>query len=186
MMSYRVLLALVVGVFLTVGVEQDPLAQSAPENAEANAEAGAAVGARLVSNGWNLGCAPGGGAGELFCEASQTIAVAETQQILLVVFVTPWTQADASDPFVLRFQLPHGLNLPEGVQILIDDTPAQSPVIQTSTQAGVYARIGLGDQLLESLRKGTSMNVSFTAMNGNLLTVPVTLDGFSAIFAKLQ
>ena len=29
------------------------------------------------------------------------------------------------------------------------------------------------------------MTVSFTAVNGNKLSIPVSLDGFSAVFAKL-
>lgn len=178
----RLLLVLLFGLFLLAGVEGDALAQSP----DATAEADAAQGAELISNGWNLNCAPDSSTQKLLCEASQTIAVAATQQILLIAFVTPWDQADATDPFVLRFQLPHGLNLPAGVQIQIDEASAPSPVIQTSTQAGVYARIGMTDAMAARLKKGAEMKVSFTAMNGNLLTVPVTLDGFSAIFAKLE
>lgn len=46
----------------------------------------------------------------------------------------------------------------------IDCKPKDSPVIQTSGQAGVIAMTGLTDKL----------------------SIPVTLDGFSAIFAKSQ
>lgn len=178
----RALLAFIFGVIVFVGVERNALAQRTGENANA----GTAQGAELVSNGWNLGCTPLSSTKELRCEASQTIAVAKSRQTLLVVFVTPWQQAKAANHFVLRLQLPHGLDLPKGIKIQIDDKPVQSPVIRTSTQAGVYARIGLSAPLLASLKKGTTMKVSFTAMNGNKLTVPVSLDGFSTIFARLK
>ena len=175
MVYCRLLLAFMFGVFLFVGVEQNALAQNTEDNPDTSADVETAQGAELISNGWTLSCAPDSSAEELLCEASQTIAVAETRQTLLVVFMTPWVQADATEPFVLRFQLPHGLDIPRGVQFQVDDNPEQSPIIQTSTQAGVYARIGLVDPLLASLKKGATLNVSFTAMNGNKLTVSATL-----------
>lgn len=176
---FRLLLTLMFGVSLFTGTA---FAQSADTSAETETTSTTA----LVSSNWNLSCTPDSGTQELLCEASQTIAFEESRQTLLIAFVTPWKQDDAAELFVMRFQLPHGLDIPAGLQIQIDDNPAQSPVIQTSTQVGVYARIGLSEPLLESLKKGATMNVSFSAMNGNKLTVPVSLDGFSAIFAKLQ
>ena len=68
----------------------------------------------------------------------------------------------------------------------IDEQAAQSPVIQTSNQAGLFARSELTEALLTALKKGATMTVSFSALNGNTLSVPVTLSGFSAVFAKLQ
>ncbi len=178
----RTLIAMILGVSLLVGFGADGLAQSTDTGAETETTTDTA----LLTSNWNLSCTPDSSTQELLCEASQTIAFAESRQTLLIVFVTPWKQANATDPFVLRFQLPHGLDLPQGVQIQIDDESEQSPVIQTSTQVGVYARIGLSERLLASLKKGATMNVVFTAMNGNKFSVPVSLDGFSAIFAKLQ
>ena len=142
--------------------------------------------AKLVSSSWTVGCRPVGQKQELLCEASQTITMAKTRQTLMAVYVTPWKQDGKPDSFILRFQLPHGLNLPAGVQIKIDDKPAPSPEIQTSNQIGVFAKTDLTKPLLASLKKGSTMNVAFSAMNGNKLAIPVTLKGFSAVFAKLK
>lgn len=142
--------------------------------------------AQLVSGGWTLGCRSERRSKQLLCEASQTIAVAKTRETLLSVFVTPVQNEEETQSFVLRFQLPHGLNLPAGVHFQIDEQAAQSPVIQTSNQAGLFARSELTEALLTALKKGATMTVSFSALNGNTLSVPVTLSGFSAVFAKLQ
>jgi invasion protein IalB len=141
----------------------------------------------LVSSSWTVGCGPAAdGDKDLLCEASQTIVVRKTGQTLLVAYVTPWRQAGVPNSFVLRFQLPHGLDIPAGVQVRIDGRPMASPVIQTSGNAGVFARTNLTSMLLSALKKGATMTVTFTALNGRKLSVPVTLDGFSAAFAKLK
>ena len=141
---------------------------------------------KIESSGWELGCKPNGRTRKLLCEASQTIAVGKTHKRLLAVFVTPWQRADAPDSFVLRLQLPHGLDLQAGVHIRIDDKAAPSPEIQTSSPSGVFARTELTDPFLASLEKGSAMKVSFSAINGTRLTVPVILKGFSAVFARLK
>ncbi len=142
-------------------------------------------GAQIVSGSWNLGCAPVGGDKKLLCEASRTIVLKNTGKVLLSVFITPWTQTKATAAYVLRLQLPHGLNLPEGVQIQIDDGEINSPVFQTTNQNGIYARIGLTKKLLNSLQTGKILNVRFSAMNGNKLSIPVSLNGFAPVFARM-
>ena len=124
----------------------------------------------------------------LNCEASQTVAVARTRQTVLAVFVTPRQRDGKPDGFALRFQLPHGIDIPAGVRLRIDGKPAPGapPTIQTSAQAGLYARTDLDAALLAALRKGAAMEVEVTAMSGASIAVPATLNGFSAIFAKLQ
>jgi len=144
----------------------------------------AASGAKLLASGWTLGCRPAGEAKELLCEGAQTITVEQTRQTVLGVFVTPAPGAPTA--FALRFQLPHGLDIPAGVKMQIDDKAADAPVIQTSGQAGLFARAPLTDALLATLKKGALLTVEVTALNGSKLTVPVPLEGFSAVFAKLQ
>jgi len=173
--------ALAAGVLACADLDRAALAQESPAKPEESKTASA----RLVSSGWNVGCQPAGGAGELLCEASQVVALQESRQALLTVFVTPWAETGDRDAFLLRFQLPHGLDLPAGVQLAVDGKSVPSPVIQTSSQIGVFARATLTETLLATLKKGTTLTVEFSAMNGNKLSVPVTLNGFSAVFAKL-
>ena len=59
-------------------------------------------------------------------------------------------------------------------------------VLQTSDATGLYARIGLSGELLSSMKQGSTLKVSFAAMNGNNFQIPLTLNGFTAVFAKLK
>lgn len=141
-----------------------------------------AAGPKLVSSNWTVSCRPAGETQELLCEASQTISLAESRQTLLGVYVTPWKNKDKDDSFILRFQLPHSVNLPLGVQTKIDNKAGPSPEMQTSNQVGLFAKTDVTGPLLVALKKGTTMTVSFSSMNGNKLAIPVTLKGFSAVF----
>lgn len=145
-----------------------------------------AAGPKLISSSWTVSCRPAGETQELLCEASQTISLAESRQTLLGVFVTPWQQKDKKEAFILRFQLPHGVNLPKGVHTKIDNKAGPAPEVQTSNQVGLFAKTDVTPTLLASLKKGSTMTVSFSSMNGNQLAIPVTLKGFSAVFEKLK
>jgi invasion protein IalB len=141
---------------------------------------------QFVASNWTMGCNPTGTDNKLVCQASQTIVTKKGGQTLLAVSVAPWEQKYATEANVLRVQLPHGLSIPVGVQINIDDKTAYSLVIQTSDATGLYARIGLSEKILLAMTKGKTLTVNFAAMNGRKFQIPMTLKGFSAVFNKLQ
>lgn len=142
--------------------------------------------AELVTTSWDLGCKPLGKSNELACEASKRVALKQTGKVLLSVFITPRKQKDKSQSFLLRMQLPHGIHLPSGVEIQIDDADKYLLPFQTTNPAGIFARIALNDKILTALQTGKTMNVSFATINGAQFSIPVLLNGFSAIFAKMQ
>ncbi|CAN0509396.1 unnamed protein product, partial [Discosporangium mesarthrocarpum] len=123
---------------------------------------------------------------DVACEASQSIALENTRRAVLTVFVTPWHGDDAGFGEVLRFQLPHGLDIPAGLTMAVDGQALDAPAIQTSSPAGLFARIGLTAPLRDALKAGATMTLGATALNGNTLAVPVPLDGFTAVYDKLQ
>lgn len=143
-------------------------------------------GTKLVSSNWLLACKPIGTDKNLLCQATQTISFQKNRQTLLALVVTPWKQKNATSPFVLRVQLPHGVNIPAGVRIQIDDKPVQSLIVVTSSAAGLFARIGLSRKLASSMERGALLKIGFSSLNGNKLQIPATLKGFSSVFAKLQ
>lgn len=170
-----------VGVLLATGIAGSALSQqAAPETNETTRTT------NLISSGWTLTCKPDPRRKLLACEASQTIAVAKSRETLLAVFVTPRLRDDATMDHVLRFQLPHGLDLASGIRFRVDAGEELSPVVQTSSQAAVFARTELTAALLTAMKKGETMTVDVNDMNGNRLTIPVTLAGFSAVHAKLR
>jgi invasion protein IalB len=148
--------------------------------------AGAAKEMKFVASPWRLNCQPGSGGKDVVCQASQSVVVKGGKQAVLIAFVTPWRQEGASAPFLLRFRLPHGLDIPAGAALKVDDKPIGSARVQTSSPEGVFARAPLDDAMLAAMKAGKLMTVEVTALNGAKLTLPVSLNGFTAIFDKLQ
>lgn len=173
-------------ILLVAGLTGGAAAQQAAQPAAAPDAGATSKTTRLGSSGWTLQCKPDARQKSLLCEASQTIVVAESRDTLLAAYVTPKLRDGAVEGFYLRFQLPHGLDLSAGVNFRIDEGPEQSPDIQTSSQAGLFARVELTDDLLAALKKGAAMTINVSALNGNTLSIPLTLNGFSAVYAKLR
>lgn len=164
----------IIGISMTLGV------------GTSYAQTNTSDGPKIVTGVWTVNCSPVGEDQKLICEASRTIALQQTGESLLTVFVSPWQQDGATEPFLMRLQLPHGLDLPKGVQIKVDEGSAGTATFQTTTPTNVFARLGLSDGLIGSLKKGKIMSVSFSGINGNQISIPVPLNGFTAVFAKLK
>ena len=104
------------------------------------------------------------------------------QQRLLTVMVQP----GADNLRALLLALPHGLFLPTGVQMQIDKGEAQKLVIQTADQNGSYAGTSLDAPLLDRLKAGSSLEVTFQSAQQQAVTVPVTLAGFSSAYTDYE
>ncbi len=179
MFSGRFIFILLLCIASFAGANRPVFAQGADKKPAAPSGGNKETSAKLVSSNWNLDCHPAGPEQKLVCEVSKKIALETTRKILLTVFVTPRNAGKGADAYVLRFLLPHGLNLTAGVKMQIDKNEAQTP-------AGVFARLAMNARLLETLKKGTVMTVSFSALNGTGLSIPVSLAGFGAVYAKLK
>lgn len=143
------------------------------------------AGSELQASTWDLSCSAAPDPGALACEASRTLALAGTGQVFLAVFVTPVDRPDAPR-HALRLQLPHGVDVPAGVELQVDGQPAAAPAVQTSGPGGLFARTDLTPELLAALRTGAEMTVVFFAITGQRFSVPVPLAGFAAIYDKLD
>jgi invasion protein IalB len=180
-------IATIFGFTLTFAAADGALAQAkANTSIDQSSSAQPAQGPKFVTSNWVASCKPQGEAGGLICQASQTITMVKSGKVLLSVHVSPWTQKFATAKHVLRLKLPHGVDMPAGAQIHIDDKAVHTPVFQTSDISGLYARIGLSDKLLTLMQQGKVLNVIFSAMNGKKIQVPLTLKGFTAVFAKIK
>ncbi|NDV88265.1 invasion associated locus B family protein [Aurantimonas aggregata] len=144
-------------------------AAPAPSDPAATAEAGP---------NWRVNCDGEGEARR--CTVLQNLVAdqGQGQQRLLTVMIQPG--ADAQPALLLA--LPHGLFLPAGVQLQIDEGEAQKLVIQTADQNGSYAGTALDTGLIDRLKRGSALAVTFQSAQQQPVTVPVTLAGFSAAF----
>lgn len=112
----------------------------------------------------------------------QNLVVAETKQRLLSAVIH--TPAGSETP-IMTLALPHGLDSTTGVSASVDDKDPFSVVLKTSDQQGAYATAALDEELLENLKAGKEMKVSFQSASRQAFNVGVSLAGFSAAFRKL-
>lgn len=155
-----------------------PVAPIAPAQGAAPT---AAPAHKIVATNWAVNCRPPGAQAKT-CGMVQNVIVAKTKQRVLTLTVRPQSKAGA---YALVLTLPHGLFLPAGVQFRIDDEAPVKWVIQTSDANGSYAGGSLADPLLGALKKGGTLKVSFASATRKVVSVPISLSGFTAAFAKL-
>jgi invasion protein IalB len=118
------------------------------------------------------------------CRMSQELFVAGSgKKILTVTIDSPPKVQDAA---TMLFILPHGLYLPAGTTIKIDDGEERKLEIQTSDANGVYAGVALEEPMLTAVKRGRKIMLSMTDTNRKTLNIPIGLEGFTAAFARIM
>ena len=131
---------------------------------------------------WIVNCASRNKQADLVCQLTQTLRVSETGQRVLTVNIVKGS-ADDSSPN-MQLALPHGLYLPSGVTLKVDDNEQKVVVIETSDQHGSYANVELKSRLLEEFRRGAVLHVTLQTAQKQNLELQLSLDGFSAAYNK--
>ncbi len=129
-------------------------------------------------DGWTVSCA--GEDAARACAAQQTVYVLEngvTQRLLTILI-----QPDGEGGEGLLLALPHDVLFTAGIQVSVDAGTATLVPVQTSDPAGAYAITPLRDPLLSAMRGGIELEITFTTVERHTLTVPVSLEGFTAAF----
>lgn len=87
---------------------------------------------------------------------------------------------------IMRLQLPHGINLSEGVNISIDGGAPTEHFIRTSDANGAYAPVLLSDSLVGAMKLGNTLAVDIEAASGNSISLQLSLQGFSSAFELMS
>jgi invasion protein IalB len=132
---------------------------------------------------WSVGCTAAERASALNCAVQQNVFLTATGQMIGSIAVR--VPGDTKAP-VMTITTPIGLFLPAGVSIAIDDGAAQNLVVQTCDAHGCYAELALSDDLLARLFKGVKLNVVFQDLTKRTITLPLSLTGFTAAYAKIK
>ena len=154
-------------------------AQEAPEPAAPQAEAPAA---QTPSAAWSVNCASGASATALECQMSQNLTESKTGQRVLTVTIRKQPKDGA---LAMLLALPHGLFIPAGATYQIDAGEKKTVAIQTSDQNGAYAAVPLSADLVKVLKTGTNLNIGMESVTRKTVTIPVSLNGFTAAIDKL-
>lgn len=132
---------------------------------------------------WGARCASDARAGALDCVVEQRVVVSNTGQLLTAVTVR--IPPDSKAP-VMMIQTPFGLHLPAGLKVAVDGTPFATLPLQTCDGGGCYAGDAVGPELLAALKRGVTLSVTFQDAQQRDIAVPVSLNGFTAAYEKIQ
>jgi invasion protein IalB len=173
-------LALLFYVLLLLGALLAPAAsaQISPDKQTGAAEQKAI---ELPTQGWVVNCASASGG--MTCQASQSIGVAQTKQLLAAVSVSK--AVSPATGHAMALQLPHGLYLPAGANVQIDTEAPNPVVIETCDQRGCYANLPIPEKILATMRKGKMLAITFQNMSKSNVRVQLSLDGFPEALKKL-
>lgn len=154
-----------------------------PAHAQEEGEAATAQEAEERPIPWDTSCAQLTRRDEPNCEMSQMVIVPQSRQVLLRVEIE--VPGDGSGPrMVLR--LPHGIYLPAGITLEIDEAAASEAEVQTCDAQGCYAVVDLDDDLVSRLERGNQLSVTFRSLSREAVSVPVDLRGFTEAYAKIR
>ncbi len=155
-------------------------AQSVPGFAQAAQPAEAAAPANPQP--WAINCSGVGPSGDLVCVMSQNLIAKNTGQRVLGLTISKNVQTGA---YSGAFSLPHGLRLPDGIEVWIDDGQRAKHVINTADQNGSYSTAPFDATMIASLKKGSILNVSVKSASGDEVIFQLSLNGFTAALAKI-
>lgn len=173
------------GALLTLGLLALPAAaqESQPAPAQAAPEAMTAAPDDAGPPPWSARCSAATRDAALDCQIEQRAVVTETGQLLLLV--TIGVPGESRQP-MLSIRTPLQLFLPAGVRIDIDGRNAQKLDFQTCDQQGCYVRGPISNTLLEAMFKGMKLNIIIESLNRQQLTVPMSLEGFTAVYERVR
>ncbi len=185
--SLRTVSVILAGLFLVSGVfsgfGSDVLGQETDKNPGPKAPNEAV---QFVSTNWGVNCQPQANSKKLACVLSQSILMAKTRQAFVTVSIHPVQATANTPPYMATVRLPHGLALTSGIQFQIDKQNPGRLTVFTSSPQGVFARVGVINKLLASLKKGKQLKIIFQGRNGRKFVMSMSLKGFTAGFEKLK
>ncbi len=117
------------------------------------------------------------------CQISQTISVRQTGQHLLTVIVRQFKGGKQTHMLV---GMPHKVYLPAGVVLQVDKGKARKSEIQFCDERACIATFAMDEAMLQSLKAGHVLSVTFENLMRKPITVPVTLIGFTAALKQIQ
>ncbi len=154
-----------------------------PSQTQQQAGSLADANAQQPQAGWLARCSSASRDAPLECAIEQTAVLTKTGQ--LVVLFNVRVQSDTRTPVAL-VQLPLGLNIPGGSKVQVDDGKAVDLPIQTCESRGCYASGPISNELLNAMKTGKELKVSFMTLAKETITIPMPLADFASAYDKIK
>ncbi|MGD1933355.1 MAG: invasion associated locus B family protein [Candidatus Phaeomarinobacter sp.] len=129
---------------------------------------------------WVFECTPTNGSE--FCTMQQVLSNADTQEVLLHVTIAYHPR---SADLLMVSRTPLGVELPLGIGMQVDEGQQMAAPYTNCTEAGCRATAPLSPELVNMLKNGNTMKISF-GYRGQRIDAPVSLTGFTAAYSAIS
>jgi invasion protein IalB len=117
------------------------------------------------------------------CSVEQRVLLQQNGQLLAAVTVS--LSHNTNVPTIL-IQVPLGLALSKGVTLKLDNRGPVTLPLQTCEQTGCYAATKMSGDFLDGMMTGKMMELRFFANTNNPIKVPMPLEGFADMYARIK
>lgn len=179
----RTCLAVVFSMFASGSpVHAQKAAPAKPQPTQQSPAPGTDTGAEQQSN-WRSGCASIARGTLPDCTVEQRLVLSNTGQLLAAVTIR--IDGKSRQP-ALMVQLPHGLFLPDGITLAVDQEEVLKLELQTCDSSGCYAGAPASKKLLDAMASGSQFRIAFKNLARKDLQVVMPLTGFAAALANAK
>lgn len=136
---------------------------------------------KITYGDWAVRCSTGNARA---CEAFQRLSVAETgARVAEMAVGFPPGNVRGAKAMVI---LPLGVRIDQPVSLTVDKGgPSRTVTVQTCTKGGCTGQITLDDEMLNAMRSGDTVTVSFQVASGQKANLDLSLKGFSLALGDL-
>lgn len=138
----------------------------------------------LPKAAWEVSCRPDADGKRMSCVMTQVLTIAQTNDFLMRVEIVP-PGVNGNTNAGIRLTLPHGVLIPPGVSIRVDDGQTFRVPFQLSDSAGLYTTQPLGADMLAAMKAGSMLTVGLVLSDGSKREIPASLAGFTLAYNKI-
>jgi invasion protein IalB len=172
-------LTLPIGVYAAVAQDQ---AQELAPKSDLNDQAVAPS----VTAGWSLACRVDSDGKGTSCDLNNAIFLNQNNTQQRFLGVTIRKVAGKKEPLNLLAVLPHGIQVENGIKMIVDDGKATPLKVISSDASGLFVSAGLDQEKLKSLSQGSKLNFQFDGTDGKKYSVALELSGLAVLLPQSQ
>ena len=131
---------------------------------------------------WAVNCTDQGQQ-KFTCEMTQNLIDQKTSAQVMLISIKSVTTGKSKAMLVRLF---HGVYLPSGLSVKIDNGQPAPIAFQKSDRLGVYAALPLTDKLVADLKKGKELKFGLQVNQGEPLELIARLNGFGPAFDRIS
>lgn len=132
---------------------------------------------------WTVECGGGAEGTKPLCRMAQQLQRKGSQKPVLSIFLR--AKQEKAEALITLIG-PLGISLAEGIAVSVADNRLVEADFLTCRPIGCIAQKELGAEAIQAFRAGDQAIVKMAPLNGDAIAITVSLNGFSAAWARLK